>query len=261
MKLLKIFSVILALMMFANPTFCNAAEYKETLTVSEQVHHANVDILKDYIIKFHAIGGAYIVYNLDTKELADKEFIEMGEGFPIWSHNVLRLINYAVGMNRGTIKEDEAIIFNTDDFTLFDRIAKADLDAFLKPFVIGEKMVPMTLLEAYVKVFENPDNYLTEAQLNTLKSAVSDNVRFGQAKRADVEGYNVSGLSSTSDKDKKGKAVYTTFVGEFEANGQHYAIVTVLDNPKARPSTYGHNSSGWNAVPLAAKIIKNIGQK
>lgn len=262
MNLFKILSVILAVSMFANPAWCSDSQAFNKITVSEEVHHANADILKDYIIKFHARGGAYIVLDTETKDLIDKQFIgSVWEGFPIWSHNALRLFNYAVGFHSGTIKEDEKIVFNINDSKLFDRVAKADREAYFKPYIVNDTAMPMSLLLQYIKLFKNADGYLSESQLVTLKSAVSENVKSGKATRANIKGANVAGLGSTTDKDKDGKEVYTVFLGDFEKDGKNYAIITLLDEPEALKSTYGFNSSGWNAAPLAAEIIKNISNK
>lgn len=262
MNLFKILSIILAVFMLANPAFSDDSQAFNKITVSEEVHHQNADILKDYVIKFHARGGAYIVLNTETKDLIDKQFVgSVWEGFPIWSHNALRLFNYAIGLHTGAIKEDEKIIFNTSEKKLFDRIAKADREAYMKPYIVKDTAMPMTLLLSYIKLFKNTDGYLTESQITKLKSALSENVKSGKATRANIEGASVVGLGSTTDKDKDGKEVYTVFVGEFEANGKNYAIITMLDAPEALKSTYGFNSSGWNAVPLAGEIIKNISNK
>lgn len=262
MNLFKTFSIILTISMLANPAWCNDSQAFDKITVSEEVHHANVDILKDYVIKFHARGGAYIVLNTETKDLIDKQFVgSVWEGFPIWSHNALRLFNSAIGLHTGAIKENEKIILNVRDSKLFDRIAKADREAYMKPYIVKDTAMPMTLLLSYIKLFKNTDGYLTESQIAKLKSAVSENVKSGKAKQANVEGVNVSGITSTTEKNKDGKEVYTVFLGDFEKDGKNYAIITLLDEPEALKSTYGFNSSGWNAVPLAAEIIKNISNK
>lgn len=262
MNLFKTFSIILTVSMLANPAWCNDSQAFNAYTVSEATHHQNVDILKDYIIKFHTRGGAFIVLDTETKDLVDKQFVgSVWEGFPIWSNNALRLFNYAVGFHSGTIKDNEKIVFNINDSKLFDRVTKSDRETYFKPYIVKDTAMPMTLLLAYIKLFKNTDGYLSESQIAKLKSAVSENVKTGKATRANIEGASVAGLGSTTDKDKDGKEVYTVFVGDFESGGKNYAILTLLDAPEALKSTYGFNSSGWNAVPLAGEIIKNISNK
>ena len=37
-----------------------------------------------------------------------------------------------------------------------------------------------------------------------------------------------------------------------------YLLLVMLDEPKATPETFGFATSGWNAVPVAGKIIERI---
>ena len=67
-----------------------------------------------------------------------------------------------------------------------------------------------------------------------------------------------SGLTSTDYKSAKSKEVVTTFVGHFAIANQQYALLTLLDEPKGLDSTFGFNSSGWNAVELARKIVETM---
>ena len=48
------------------------------------------------------------------------------------------------------------------------------------------------------------------------------------------------------------------FLGHLKYEGKNYAFIFVMDEPKALKRTYGWQSAGWNAVPLAAEIIENI---
>jgi len=259
MKLVKFISIIITSILFSQPATSGRLHSSNPQIQQALLHLSNADVLKNYIIKFHARGGAYIIMNSATEEQVDKEFIgNVWPEFPIWSHNTLRLLYYAVGLHTGAVKEDEEIIFNTDDLTLLERVNKEDAGAFFKPYIHKDFAYPLHLLSAYVKVFRNADNYLSAPQLAKLQSAVSENVKSGKAKLANVEDANVSGLSSTTFKSADGKVVYTVFIGEFEADNNNYAIITLLDSPEALKSTYNSNSSGWNAVPLAADLIKNI---
>ena len=263
MKVSKIFSLIFALTLCANQAFSDDSQAFNKITVSEEVHHQNSDILKDYVIKFHAYGGAYVVLNTENKELIDKQFAgSVDESFAVWSRSALRLFHYAIALHKDDINDEEKIDLYAESSELFDRVAKADRDAYYRPYLhkTGYAM-PTILLLAYMKVFENKDNYLSEKQLERLKDAVSENVKSGKAKKANVEGLNVSGLTSTTYKDKDGEKVYTVFIGEFEVGEQNYAIITLLDEPEALKSTYGFKTSGWNATPMAGEIIKNIANK
>jgi cell division protein FtsI (penicillin-binding protein 3) len=88
------------------------------------------------------------------------------------------------------------------------------------------------------------------------------NVTEGTASKADVIGYRVGGKTGTAEKVVGGRYVpdklLNSFIGAFPMDNPRYAIIVMLDEPKATPETYGFATSGWNAVPTAGKIIERI---
>ncbi|MEX2128881.1 MAG: penicillin-binding protein 2 [Xanthobacteraceae bacterium] len=88
------------------------------------------------------------------------------------------------------------------------------------------------------------------------------NVEQGTAKRAEVEGFYVGGKTGTSEKVVNGRyvkdKVLTAFMGVFPADKPRYLLLVMLDEPKAAPETHGYATSGYNAVPVAGKIIARI---
>ena len=98
----------------------------------------------------------------------------------------------------------------------------------------------------------------------------------GTANFADIEGYDVGGKTGTSLKYNS-KAKLNTFVSLFPASRPKYVLLVMLDEPKPAPNFlyefppsqkfpngYKHkgemrNTSGWNAVVVAGKIIEKIG--
>lgn len=93
-----------------------------------------------------------------------------------------------------------------------------------------------------------------------LRSVVTD----GTARRANSDKYVLMGKTGSSDKFDATTGKYdqnntmTTFVGNFEHNGIEYAILVMLDSPKASKETFGYNTAGWNVVPVAGEIIEEI---
>lgn len=84
------------------------------------------------------------------------------------------------------------------------------------------------------------------------------NVTQGTAKKINIEGIYIYGLTATDYKLDNPNEVMTTFLGHFSYQGQEYALITLLDSPKGIKSTYNFNSSGWNSVELARKIVESI---
>ena len=88
------------------------------------------------------------------------------------------------------------------------------------------------------------------------------NVTEGTASKADVIGYRVGGKTGTAEKVENGRyapdKLLNSFIGAFPMDNPRYAIIVMLDEPKATPETSGFATAGWNAVPTAGKIIERI---
>ena len=98
----------------------------------------------------------------------------------------------------------------------------------------------------------------------------------GTANFANVEGYEVGGKTGTALKYKS-NAKLNTFVSVFPTSKPKYVLLVMLDEPKPAPNFVYHfppsekfpngykykgekrNTSGWNAVVVAGKIIERIG--
>ena len=102
------------------------------------------------------------------------------------------------------------------------------------------------------------------------------NLNEGTANFADVEGYDVGGKTGTALKYKS-KAKLNTFVSLFPSKRPKYVLLVMLDEPKPAPNfVYSfppsnefpngykykgetRNTSGWNTVVIAGRIIEKIG--
>jgi len=113
----------------------------------------------------------------------------------------------------------------------------------------------------------------TSSIINSILRKVVEN-KEGTANFANIEGYEVGGKTGTALKSING--VYSnkkinTFVSVFPASKPKYVLLVILDEPKSAPNYVyefpnGHkhkgemrNTSGWNTVVVAGKIIKKIG--
>ena len=88
------------------------------------------------------------------------------------------------------------------------------------------------------------------------------NVEKGTARKADVPGYYIGGKTGTADKVVNGRysksKVLTDFMAIMPADHPRYLLLIMLDEPKATSETHGFTTSGWNAVPVGAKVVARI---
>ena len=98
----------------------------------------------------------------------------------------------------------------------------------------------------------------------------------GTANFANIKGYEVAGKTGTALKYNS-NAKLNTFVSLFPASRPQYVLLVMLDEPKAAPNFIydfppsekfpegykykgeKRNTSGWNTVVVAGKIIEKIG--
>jgi len=88
------------------------------------------------------------------------------------------------------------------------------------------------------------------------------NAEKGTATKADVPGYYVGAKTGTAEKVLNGHYVRTKLLTDvmavLPADDPRYVILIMLDEPHATAETHGFATSGWNAVPVAAKVISRI---
>ncbi|WP_300972821.1 penicillin-binding protein 2 [Sphingomonas sp. LHG3406-1] len=105
------------------------------------------------------------------------------------------------------------------------------------------------------RVFTEETSYKMRALLRLV-------VTKGTGKKADAVGYRVGGKTGTAEKVVgRGYAKninITTFAGVFPMDEPRYAMVVMLDEPKATADTYGWRTAGWNAAPTFGKVVARI---
>ena len=96
----------------------------------------------------------------------------------------------------------------------------------------------------------------------SMRSLLREVVVRGTGKRANVDGYQVIGKTGTADKLENGrynhKKSISTFISAFPEKDPKYALIVVMDDPKASKETYGYTTAGWNAVPISKNIISAV---
>jgi len=136
----------------------------------------------------------------------------------------------------------------------------------IKPHILKNKK---NLSEKRKKIISSK----TSLEINSILRKVVSN-KEGTANFADIKGYDVGGKTGTALKAVDGiysKKKFNTFVSLFPASNPKYVLLVILDEPKPAPdfvyefsNGYKHkgemrNTSGWNTVVVAGKIIEKIG--
>ncbi len=88
------------------------------------------------------------------------------------------------------------------------------------------------------------------------------NAEKGTATKADVRGFYVGGKTGTAEKVINGHyakhRLMTDFMAVLPADDPRFLLLIMLDEPQPIAETHGFATSGWNAAPVAAKVITRI---
>ena len=137
----------------------------------------------------------------------------------------------------------------------------------------GYKIEPTILKKKIKKKNKQIISSETSHKINSILRKIVSN-KEGTANFANIEGFDVAGKTGTALKSINGnytKKKLNTFVSLFPSHKPRYVFLVILDEPKPAPdfvyespNGYKHkgekrNTSGWNTVVVAGKIIEKIG--
>ena len=126
----------------------------------------------------------------------------------------------------------------------------------------GNMMTPTLLKRSREDALAMAQNIVKPNSSEMLRTLFRLNAVEGTASHADVIGYRVGGKTGTAEKVVNGRYAkdkrLNSFIGAFPMESPKYLLLVMLDEPKATPETFGFATSGWNAVPVAGKIIERI---
>jgi cell division protein FtsI (penicillin-binding protein 3) len=154
---------------------------------------------------------------------------------------------------------------NTVTIAFGHGLAVAPLQAVMgvSALVNGGKLIPPTFLK-------RDQAEADKLAVRVIKPDTSEKMRFlmrlnvekGTATRANVAGYYVGGKTGTSEKVVGGRysktKVLTSFTAIMPADKPRYQLLIMLDEPQGLPETKGYATSGWNAVPVGARVIERV---
>jgi cell division protein FtsI (penicillin-binding protein 3) len=93
-------------------------------------------------------------------------------------------------------------------------------------------------------------------------AVMRENIVRSQTGSADVEGMAVAGKTGTAERVVNGAYVegnlFTSFIGIFPFDDPQYVLMVSIDRPKPAEDTHGFNTAGWNAMPTAGAMIRDL---
>ena len=133
----------------------------------------------------------------------------------------------------------------------------------ISALVNGGKLIPPTFLKRdQAEADRLAKRVIKPETAEKMRYLMRLNVEKGTATRANVMGYYVGGKTGTSDKVVGGRysktKVLTSFTAILPADKPRYLLLIMLDEPQGLPETHGFTTSGWNAVPVGAKVIERV---
>ncbi len=223
-------------------------EHPKNLSVEEiLVRSSNVGS----VILAKKIGEDKYKKFIDTSKLIKNPIIELEEvGTPHllkWNKCKLETISYGHGITTTPIQAT----------------------SLYATMINGGRLInPSLVYDRKIKKTNNIISKHTSSELRSmLRKVVSS--KEGTASLADLNGYNVGGKTGTAESYGNKKNRINTFISVFPINKPNYALFVMLENPKINndliynyrgvKTKAPYNTSGWNSVYVAGKIIEKIG--
>jgi len=133
----------------------------------------------------------------------------------------------------------------------------------ISALVNGGKMIPPTFLKRDQAEADKLAVRVIKAETaEKMRYLMRLNVEKGTATRANVAGYYVGGKTGTSEKVVGGRysktKVLTSFTAIMPADKPRYLLLIMIDEPQGLPETKMYTTSGWNAVPVGARVIERV---
>jgi cell division protein FtsI (penicillin-binding protein 3) len=154
---------------------------------------------------------------------------------------------------------------NTVTIAFGQGLSVAPLQAVMgiSALVNGGRLIPPTFLKRdQAEADQLAKRVIKPETSEKMRYLMRLNVEKGTATRANVAGYYVGGKTGTSEKVVGGRysktKVLTSFTAIMPADKPQYLLLIMIDEPQGLAETHGFTTSGWNAVPVGAKVIERV---
>jgi cell division protein FtsI (penicillin-binding protein 3) len=131
----------------------------------------------------------------------------------------------------------------------------------------GGTYVPLTVLKRQPGAkIQGTHRVVSERTSREMLDLMRLNVLKGSGGKADAAGLRVGGKTGSAEKAGVGgyqrKKLVSSFAAVFPTDGPvdgpRYLVLILMDEPKATKETFGFATAGWNATPVAGRVIDRI---
>ena len=126
----------------------------------------------------------------------------------------------------------------------------------------GRLITPTFLRRTQDEALANAPQVIKPQTSEALRYVMRLNAVSGSARKAAVPGYFVGGKTGTAEKVINGRYVhnrlFTTFMAIAPADKPRYLFLTIMDEPKGLPETFGNAQAAWNSGDITGKVIEAV---
>ena len=229
-------------------------------TISDMKEHPKNLSVEEILVRSSNVGSVIL-----AKKIGEEKFKEFIENTKLLKSPKLEIEEVGVPHN---IKWNKCKL-ETVSFGHGITTTPVQIASIYSAIVNGGKMVRPSLVIDREKIkTKKLISVETSKTINSIlrKVVTSKN---GTAHFADKNGYYVGGKTGTAEGYENKKNKVNTFISVFPTNKPKYTLLVMLENPQiSKDLVYDYrgvktkapyNTSGWNSVYVAGKIIEKIG--
>jgi cell division protein FtsI (penicillin-binding protein 3) len=142
-------------------------------------------------------------------------------------------------------------------------VSPLSFTAALATVVNGGRRITPTFLRQEPGTDRRGEQVISRQTSDTMRELLRYVVTDGTGRNADAVGYDVGGKTGSAEMPgPRGgyirNALRTSFAAVFPMDKPRYAVMVLMDQPKATKDTFGFATAGYTAAPQTGRIIQRI---
>ncbi|WP_342361211.1 penicillin-binding protein 2 [Terrarubrum flagellatum] len=127
----------------------------------------------------------------------------------------------------------------------------------------GKLITPTFLKRTQEQAMASAPQVIKPETSEAMRFIMRLNATAGSARKAAVPGFFVGGKTGTAEKVINGRYAknrnFTTFMAVAPSDKPRYLFLTIMDEPKGIPETFGRAEAAWNSGDITGKVIEAVG--